>query len=260
MENEVTGTKLGGAMKTVILLSPDYLDDLFNESEKYSFTIHGYGNPNLASRGLLYVNASEILGFAAVFEMFPTEGSVDFMNFLSFVKKCDLLGIEKKFVIVSRSKIPIQRLQKEVKWLKVEAISDLDFLTDTIINKSIFGNILLDNYEPYQIHPEVKMVIGELESPTLSYTPAVPEFATDVFKPVNKMDNWENTVKYDQVIQKYRDVNILVVELRKLYILSVFGLESSKLILSIVGRISELKGTAGNWYSACLYKIGGKVY
>ena len=49
-------------MKTIVIISPDYLTAVYEESKKYSFLIQGYGSFKQAIDGLLKVNSNELMG------------------------------------------------------------------------------------------------------------------------------------------------------------------------------------------------------
>lgn len=244
-------------MKSIIVVSPDYLEPIFQESKKFSFVIHGYGNPEKAKKGLLYVNVSEILGISVVYDVLPAKGSDEYNALIDFVRACNLLESNKKLVIVTRGKVvDISQDVKKLKNLRVVAVQDLEYITDIVINQSIFGSILLDNYEPYLLKDETSNINNEIFSTTsLEFKRTIPDYIFKIFDKVSVLDTVEDTLLYDKVFQDYKVVNPVIAEIRRVKILKDLEHDYQDAAVKVMDKIEKLDMKMRCLCFACLTSI-----
>lgn len=247
-------------MKTIIVVSPSYLDTFFSESEKYSFSIHGYGNAALALKRAIYVNASEILGFVLAYDSFPARTSKEFRDLVRLLDCYDLMGIDKPLIVITRS----EGVKKEVallnlKHLKVNVLDGLEVVSDTVVNKGAFGKILIENYEMYQIFNRPTEKLGNFTGPRLGVTPIIPGFLLEVLSPVHLMQKLEESIEFDIVYKKYKDHNKLVADLREILIREKMHKRSDSLIVRVLESVDKLDVKSRCLHLACLERIVGRV-
>ena len=202
-------------VKTIVVISPCYLEAVFKEAEKYSFVIQGYGNFKLAQKGIVYTNASDVLGFAYLGNSLPSDGTEKkaFQGFLGYI---NLMEMNKKFlsIVQDNSSLAAYALKK-YKHLRFAELRGFDYVTDSLLNKSLFGSILLDNYEPY-IFEDKNEYSGYVGSNVvLEYSPVVPGILFETLSTVHNLDTVEDTFSNDIILQRYRE-DALVAGVRKL--------------------------------------------
>lgn len=248
-------------MKSIFVISPDYLDALFDEAEKFSFAIHGYGNPERACKGLMYANVTAILGYAVVYEEMPRTGSTEYRGLIEFIRKCNLLESGKKFVVVCRGPITgLEQVARKFKNLNFSLHPNIEYISDTVINKMIYGSILLDNYEPYILHEKPKAKVGEFSSPTLNFVPIVPSFIPEIFETVHMVDSLEDTLQFDIVWNKYKEQNQLVADFRELLIREKKQEPSDRLLIRIMEQVNRLDAKSRCLYMSCINEIKGRIF
>ena len=117
--------------KVLFAVSPDYLEVMYKEVQKYNFLMQGYGTFEAASKGLLRVNASELLGFVYLVHRFPVINDA----FSEFLFRCNLLSSNKKFIIATLDSSNLDTVKlKQYENLRFELLSISEVLTDIVIN------------------------------------------------------------------------------------------------------------------------------
>ena len=244
-------------MKTIFMISPDYLESAFNETEKFSFELQGYGNFVTACKRLPYVNFTDILGFVYLCNQPCTAGTKEYEVMLSFINLCNLSNTNKKFLIVSKSNlndlIPVLR---EYKNIRFSVLPNIEFITDKIFNKDIFGSILLDNYEPYVFHEEKPVSLGAYSSPSLGFRGVVPAALFDVENKVYVLENLNDTLENDVILSKYEG-NKIIQKLREIVILKTMGEDCDKAVVDFKELIEKLDSKMYGVYLAFLDTILG---
>ena len=130
-------------MKTIVIISPDYLTAVYEESKKYSFLIQGYGSFKQAIDGLLKVNSNELMGVGYLGYSLPLVDSNERKNMEKFLQLCDLFDDKKRFVFITQiaaaDLIGLAKKYKNVEFVKFDNETEV---TDLLINQSLFGTIL----------------------------------------------------------------------------------------------------------------------
>lgn len=243
-------------MKSIIIISPHYLESIFKESKKYSFMIHGYGTAQKAKNSLIYANLEEILGFALVYDTLPSANSKEFKDIVEFARLCNSMKSNRKFLVVTRGNAAeLGASLKEFKNLRFFVVQNLEYITDVVINKNVFGSILLDNYQPYELRKEEKVSINDIESTTLSFTPCIPGYLFEIFTKVLKLETVEDTVLYDKCYLKYKTINPIVADLRRIFIMEQFSEDTSDEEVLLLKQIETLDAKMHGLYSVCLDMI-----
>ena len=139
-------------MKTVMVISPSYLSALLKESDKFSFCIQGYGSFENAHSGLVKTNVSELIGFAYVGKTLPIENSKDYLEMLEFLEMLDGLEEKRRIVFLTISSGGyLRRLAKKFSNVEIFRVEGVQDITDTVIDKDVFGNIILFMGSPYKL-------------------------------------------------------------------------------------------------------------
>ena len=208
-------------MKVIFVISPDYLEVCFKEAKGYSFFLQGYGSVEEATKGLIKTNVSDILGFVYLASTLPD----DLNPLVDFMVKCNLMHGNKKFLFALSDNSNLSNIFNAVKfdYLKISYLPNVEVVTDSVINRDVFGSILLDNYKPYLFTPEEKPVLSDFSFNKMVYKPLFPDSFLDCLQPVEKLDSVERTLLYDTVYQNSLQLNPLLAEIRKGFVLRDFG-------------------------------------
>lgn len=232
-------------MKVIFVVSPDYLEACYKEAQGYDFFLQGYGSLEAASKGLLKTNAFDILGFVYLAQALPE----DLNPLVNFMLKCNLLHSNRKFIFALQDNSNLSNIFNAVKFdnLRISYLPSVEVVTDSIINKDIFGSILLDNYKPYLLQPEERPALSDFSFNKLVYKPLFPDSFLRCLDPVEKLDSVEHTLLYDSIYQDYTTFNPKLAEIRKGFVLREFGHTISK-----KDYLDLIKDESVNY---CLYRV-----
>ena len=89
-------------MKTIVIISPDYLTAVYEKSKMYSLLIQDYGRFEQAIDGLLKVNSNELMGVGYLGYSLPLVDSNERKNMEKFLQLCDLFDDKKRFVFITQ--------------------------------------------------------------------------------------------------------------------------------------------------------------
>lgn len=227
---------------TLFVISPDYLDAMIAETKKYSFTLQGYGNVEDARLGLRKTNLGEILGFIYFGKNLPKDTEVlkRFVRLLNLACK----DTRKKFLFVGSdvggiaSILPTEYRNN----LDVEVFSDYPYVTDTMINRELIGNILLANYSPYKMDekPDDSLPLFS-GTPRLKYEPIFPSYLLRFFEGVQKRRDSASTILYDQHLKELDEKDACLAMLRRLQIRFSFGEMDFELQSKIIQMIEQVE-------------------
>lgn len=233
-------------MKTIFAVSPDYLEVMYQEAIKYDFVLQGYGNIAMALQGLLQVNVSEILGFVVLVDNISNLKHDLYNLFFAL----DLIESPKKLLLVSRGQNPfnVEELKNDYPHVNFHQLFGLEVITDEVINREIFGSILLDNYEPYVLEKKEVIVTRPEVVNLLKYNPVIPSYVTNCLNEVLVLNTVDMTIEADEVLRTYdRDKSKLAI-FRENYIYAICGLDINEDKL-----LSAIKEERGNQSMYCIY-------
>lgn len=234
------------------MISPDYLESAFKESEKFSFELQGYGSFAAACKRLVYINFTDVLGFIYLCETPCSAGSKEYQAMLEFFNLVNLSGCNKKFLIVSRSGLnDLIPVFKRYDGIRFAVLSSVEFVTDRIFDRDIFGSILLDNYEPYVMSKEQPVSLGEYACPSFNCESVIPGTLFDVEQKVYTLENVKDTLENDIVLQTYEGNNIIQA-LRKIVILRTMGESVTECVAELRKLIEKLDTKRYGIYTAFL--------
>ena len=248
---------------TLFVISPDYLDAMIAETRKYSFTLQGYGNVEDARLGLRKTNLGEILGFIYFGKNLPKDTG-DLRRFVGLLNLA-CRNTRKKFIFAGSdagriaSILPPECRQN----LDVEIFSDYSYVTDTMINRELIGNVLLANYSPYKMDekPDASLPLFG-GTPRLRYEPIFPKRLLRFFEGVQKRGDCESTLLYDQHLKELEEKDACLAMLRRLQIQFSFG-EADFELQSKIGQMIEQVDDAKDYcckkallYLICNNRIG----
>lgn len=249
---------------TLFVISPDYLDAMVAETKKYSFVLQGYGNVEDARLGLRKTNLVEILGFIYFGKSLPK----DMDGLKRFVRLLDVAcrDTKKKFIFVcpDAGRVVDVLPSEYRKNLDVEVYSDYTYVTDTMINRELIGNVLLANYSPYKMDEKTDTGLPMFSgTPRLRYEPIFPEYLLRFFDGVQKRGDCETTFLYDQHLKELEEKDACLAMLRKLQIQFAFdtvdfGLQSK--CSQIIEQAEDAKDYCCKkalFYLICNDQIGG---
>lgn len=234
-------------MGIIYTISPDYLEALYSEAKNYNFCLQGYGNCQDALNGLLKTNISEILGFIFVAQ------DVDLYknSLVKFIRTCNSLckHNKKKFIFALQNSKGLSGILNATEFnnLKVSYLPNFEVLTDTVINRQLFGSILLDNFEPYVLKKTEHKSVN-FYNKSLNYEPLFSEYVLKCLDKIDVMTNYEQTLLNDDVYQSYVADNAALAIIRKNMIKKMFGLECD------LQQIAEIVEARKDPYLYCIYR------
>ena len=206
-------------MKSIFMISPDFLEVSYKEALKYDFTLQGYGNFVDGKNGLLKINRQDLLGFVYFATSLP-ENLEELMDFLHY---CDLMRNNSMFLFALLNTKGLSAINlTEFSNLCFAYLGIEEVVTDKVLNRDIFGTILLQNYEPYTFEEEKSEVPSVFSVERLQYRPIFSNYVLQCLSKVNLSDSFEKTVAYDEVYRNYSKDNELLAEIRKFYIETFF--------------------------------------
>ena len=234
-------------MKILYVISPDYLDAVIKQTKDYTFAIQGYRNFIEASEALHTQNIKDILGFLYISDRMPEY----FTDAYDFIDRCGIMtGKDKTFLIVCKDSKDIKDFLDYIESceLTLKIISGYEVLTDVIIRNSV-STILMSQIKPYVEREPIADIIEDDEtslSPTLHFEQILEPNVLDITMPVLKMATLDETIRYDNIILKYKYEDEITYALRLAYIKANFGI-----FQSIKGQLDKVKS---NNYYYCILK------
>lgn len=206
-------------MKIIFVISPDYLDPIFQEAKNYDFGIQGYSTVQDAAKGLLKTNVFDILGFVFASRTLPKDLSI----LKVFMELCNSMQTRRKFLFALNDTSRLFELFKDgtYEYLDIAYVNEIEVMTDIEINQNIFGSILKYNYEPYLLEEKPGFNLAKGSIPRLEYKPIINKYLLNVLEDVHVADTVENTLKYDKVYEEYTSADnpdMALCKLRELYV------------------------------------------
>lgn len=229
-------------MKTLFAISPTYLHALYAEVKKYSFHLQGYGNFKDACHGILRVNSNDLLGMVYLSDELPLQGSTEYKHLCKFLHLCDLLEDSKKLVFISKNVQYLKKLAGKLQKLRITFVPLDDFVTDSLINKSAFGGILLDTTTPYDIKNSGVMQKTVTQPEILHHLRDINYNIINCIQPVNRARTLEDTVEIDEVLRNYTEAgDTAMVLLRKKMIYKEFGADTVRLDSMLENLLKDIQ-------------------
>ena len=142
---------------------------------------------------------------------------------MDFLHYCDLMGNNSMFLFALLNTKGLSAINlTEFSNLCFAYLGIEEVVTDKVLNRDIFGTILLQNYEPYTFEEEKSEVPSVFSVERLQYRPIFSNYVLQCLSKVNLSDSFEKTVAYDEVYRNYSKDNELLAEIRKFYIETFF--------------------------------------
>ena len=196
-------------MATNFAVSSGLIEPLYDNAQKYDFSLQAYGNFDLACKKLVYVNSSDLIGIAVVDEVIEDEKGFD-----KFLGYCDciqgavvLVACNRKYVVPS-----VINSHKT----RILCVNDIEVFTDLVINRDVYGALLLEKFEPYKIRRKEE-VQGTWGVATLSYTPLFSKYVLKITELPN-IESIELGADADKIYNELVDVDPILANLRKIYL------------------------------------------
>lgn len=236
-------------MGVILVVSPEYLEKVLQESKKFSFGLQGYGTFRKAVNGVMRINASDYLGFAYVANSMPSIHSKEYNYMLDFLTCCDLMQSNKKFVFVVAEGVSSAYLKKLKMFthLRFFQSKKFDYMSDLIINNNLFGSILLDNYEPYKLTAASEQRQRSYTGNPLKYVPVINEAAALCVSKVDKLDTLQHTLENDAAYQMYCTSKSAMAALREYMVMCSFDLDCSAVREKAQKSVDTLASDASAW-------------
>lgn len=216
-------------MDTILAVSSSYLDPLYENAQQYNFKLQAYSDFKNAIKGLSYVNKTDLIGIAIVDDHIRDKEGLEL-----FLHSCDIVGdLNILFAVLRDEKI---FYSLKVKNLHVEFVPDIEVFTDIIINREIFGTLLLHKFKPYKLKETVQDTTKH-HIPRLSYTPLVSVNVTNILKPVDLIHSYEQCIETDEFLLECKRSNRILYELRLLYLKNWYGQDKNSDYVHVYNEI-----------------------
>lgn len=234
--------------KFVYLITPDYMLPVIEESKLYSFFIKAYPNAKSGYNNLISTNLSSILGFVFLYEELPEDLTylVKFINFLNVIGNKQTLVL----LAVNNPDGVKDYLLRRINTSNIvfKYTTEFEIVTDSFIKRSIFGSIVLHNFDPYVESMNVLKEITTFNSND-ALVPILPNDILQILSPVIKLNNSDNTIKHDLVMNSVKD-NGLLMYMRINYIRASFGDDLD--VKGMYSRIDAVEGLNKIVYSSVI--------
>lgn len=232
-------------MKTILVISPDYLSAIYKESKKYSFMIQGYGSFELACAGITKLNCKDLLGVVYVSYTTPKLGTRDYKFMKEFLNYCEIMEESKSILFVTQITAPeIHSLARDFSNVSIHIAESQTLITDAVINRKVFGFILKQNYKPFDLMLDVKSerAVEETEDWKMQRSFIVNSQIQECLQRIEVLDTPELTLENDTPFQHFmQSGNHLLLLIRKKLILDTFGVRDDILLNTITQKINELE-------------------
>lgn len=225
-------------MKLLFVISPNYLNAIKEESDRYTFYIQGYQNLKLANEGLIKRNIGDILGFLYFGDRLPKK--LDAL--ITFIRKVDLIAPKGMiFLIASQSGGNFGYIKNSLKLnnLVIKITYGWEAVTDQTL-RSCFSPFLLYNYNPYNNYRNTRglqefVYTREGDPINLKYERLFDSKLLEVISPVNVLNTLDSTLTTDKVLYKLSLRRDIYYDIRSNFIKAHFGDSSviSRLYLNL---------------------------
>lgn len=224
-------------MGTIFMISPSYLEAAFNEAKQYDFFLQGYGSFSMGLQGFTQINLVDLLGIVFLVE----NESYLLKNSEKFLKLCNSMESNKKVLVVSQSDLSrFKSFAQQFSNLRFSYLPNVEVITDDVINRQIFGSILLDNFKPYKIESSANEVLATYHYTPLNYKPLISVYLLDCISKVVVLDSLKKTLLTDKVYQQYVKDKSFLTKFRECYIRKVMNLEVNLEELKQIVEFSDI--------------------
>lgn len=230
-------------METIVVISPEYLTAIYNETKKYSFAIQGYGSFASAVDGILKVPAKDLLGVACLLYSLPMSGSTEYEALHQLLTTLTYFEEEKRFVVVTQS-VTNRKSSGLFAYENVDVMlfdSEED-VTDITINQVIVGNLLKKTKKPYRLNDTEVCNLPEeiINDWRLQYNRALSENELLLLSSVVKRNSVAQTLEEDRAYRRFTEAKNELYQLsRKLVILRSLG-QSDRTLIKTVRKLVEI--------------------
>ena len=239
-------------MSFIFAISPGYLDALYECSEDFEFKLQGYGNTESASRGTMYTNVQQIIGFIYMDNRLPK----DLKGLDTLLWKCNLMCSASR-----RSFIFAIKDHKQLRKLELPKYSNLDFefveietVTNVLIRRDLFGTLLLTRYEPY-ILEETNEVMPDVDCPVLNYEPLFPIAVYKVMSPIQNAGEYRYVRFVDQVLADLSDSSEILAMLRDIRIMYSCNQSYAESLAEVKAKIDDVDNSSMYCTYIALYRV-----
>lgn len=191
-------------MGIIFVVSPDYLEALYKEASKYKFGLQGYGNFKQACSGIYKTNPLDVIGYAIVSEALPELKSSEGKSLLKLLTFINDFETPKNLIFATNGHLGvINALARKFPRINISYVVEKDAMTDIVINRDIFGSLLLGVHNPYIFEKENGLRLGNFTSPVLQYKPLFSPYVLQCLDNVSKLETIQHTIEVDLPYQEY---------------------------------------------------------
>lgn len=205
-------------MRTVFVISPNYLEALYHESKDFKFGLQGYGSFAAACNGIMRLNPLDAVGFAYVGDDYPSLDSKEGAAMLQLFGILNDYPDRKKFLFVVRGSGKIaQALARKFPGVLVSYISEVESFTDILFKRDVFGSLLMAEGTPYVFKRSEEAPLGKFVSPTMKFKPLISSRVLECLAEVQCLTSIEMTMEHDSILREYKRTNDSILQLLREY-------------------------------------------
>ena len=186
----------------IYCVSDCYLRALVAESKPYSFEVKACCSLEEGLNQLKYLNLSEIRGFVILIEEITNDDKY-FYNLVDLINSINLIGSGQPVVLAICNSDGYQSLDGylETDNISLFLVDDIDFMTDIVIRRDIYGTIIKETSSPYVSKSKAKNVYdGQEEFSSSNVKPLFRENIQRLVEPVVVAPNINRAIENDDVL------------------------------------------------------------
>lgn len=213
-------------MKLLYVISPNYLNAIKSESDKYSFYIQGYQKLKDAEEGLIKRNIGDILGFLYFSDKLP-KNLERLVNFIQTVDSFAPKGMI--FLIASQTGGNFDYIKSKLRIenLSIKILSGWDIVTNETISVC-FTPFVIANFNPYNEYKTHRTKSSfsynkDLVSDNLKIENSFERKLLKAISPVKLQSNLETTLANDLILNEFSYTRDSYYKIRQIYIQAHFG-------------------------------------
>lgn len=190
-------------MKYVYVVSPDYLEAMYEQSIPFSFDIKGFCSIEQGIKNLGRTNISEIIGFAIVLHSLPTE----LAPLIQLINKINLISSGHTVVLCLYFKEGFDILENYLDIYNIDLFLYTGFqdVTDAGLRRGIYGTIIKNTSEPYNYNTDLKEMENLVGPQIQHYDPIFNEKINLLVEPIVSATDIRRATQNDTILQSYDD-------------------------------------------------------
>lgn len=227
----------------VYCVSDCYLRALVAESKPYSFEVKACCSLEDGLSQLRYLNLAEIRGFVILLEEVPRDDD-GFYDLVDLINAINLIGNGCVVVLAICNSEGYDTLEDYIETdnISLFLVDDIDFMTDLVIKREIYGTIIKETSEPYVTKLSSKKpdtLYEEFHSSNVN--PLFRENIQRLVEPVVVAPNVNRAIDTDDVLNSISEDDDIPYFLRLEQINKFYNVnkDTSEMFNNLLGKVSD---------------------